>query len=60
MAAGGTVYDDKGKVIKVYEARLPAMLEFAVPEGCLSFALEVSGRRYTQIIPEEEHHDDDH
>ena len=59
VAAGGTVYDDKGKVIKVYEARLPAVLEFAVPEGCESFTLEVSGQRYTQIIPEEEHHDED-
>lgn len=59
VAAGGTVYDDKGKVIKVYEARLPAVLEFTVPEGCDSFTLEVSGQRYTQVIPEEEHHDDD-
>ncbi|MBT9587124.1 VWA domain-containing protein [bacterium] len=59
VAAGGTVYDDKGKVVKVYEARLPAVLEFAVPEGCKSFTLEVSGQRHTQIIPEEEHHDDD-
>ena len=64
VAAGGTVYDDKGKVVKVYEARLPAVLEFAVPEGCKSFTLEVGGQRYTQEIPEEEHHgeddDDDH
>ncbi|MFN8609755.1 MAG: VWA domain-containing protein [Vulcanimicrobiota bacterium] len=59
VAAGGTVYDDRGKVIKVYEARLPAVLEFTVPEGCESFTLEVSGQRYTQAIPEEEHHDDD-
>ena len=58
VAAGGTVYDDQGKVIKVYEARLPAVLEFTVPEGCASFTLEVSGQRYTQLIPEEEHHDD--
>ena len=58
VAAGGTVYDDQGKVIKVYEARLPAVLEFTVPEGCASFTLEVSGQRYTQVIPEEEHHDD--
>ncbi|MBX3170051.1 MAG: VWA domain-containing protein [Candidatus Eremiobacteraeota bacterium] len=59
VAAGGTVYDDKGKVIKVYEARLPAVLEFTVPEGCASFTLEVGGQRYTQVIPEEEHHDED-
>ncbi|MBT9588303.1 VWA domain-containing protein [bacterium] len=60
VAAGGTVYDDEGKVIKVYEARLPAVLEFAVPEGCQSFTLEVSGQRYTQIIPDEHHGDDEH
>ena len=59
VAAGGTVYDDKGNVIKIYEARLPAVLEFAVPDGCGSFTLEVSGQRYTQIIPDEEHHGDD-
>jgi hypothetical protein len=59
VAAGGTVYDDQGKVVQVYEARLPAVLEFSVPEGCKSFTLEVSGQRHTQIIPEEEHHDDD-
>lgn len=58
VAAGGTVYDNQGKVIKVYEARLPAVLEFTVPEGCDSFTLEVGGQRYTQVIPEEEHHDD--
>ena len=59
VAAGGTVYDDKGKVLKVYEARLPAVLEFAVPEGCKSFTLEVSGQRHTQVVPEEHHDDDD-
>ena len=59
VAAGGTVYDDKGQVVKVYEARLPAVLEFSVYEGCKSFTLEVSGQKHTQVIPEEEHHDDD-
>lgn len=59
VAAGGTVYDDKGTVVKVYEARLPAVLEFSVYEGCKSFTLEVSGQKHTQVIPEEEHHDDD-
>jgi len=59
VATGGTVYDDRGKVLKVYEARLPAVLEFEVPEGCRSFTLEVSGQRHTQEIPEEDHHDDD-
>jgi hypothetical protein len=56
VAAGGTIYDDKGRVVKVYEGRLPAVLEFDVPEGTTSFTLEVSGKRYTQPLPEEEHH----
>ena len=56
VSAGGTVYDDKGRVVKVYEGRLPAVLEFEVPEGTESFTLEVAGQRYTQPLPE----DDDH
>lgn len=60
VAAGGTVYDDRGQVLKIYEARLPAVLEFSVPEGARSFTLEVNGQRYTQPLPEEEeHHDED-
>jgi len=60
VAAGGTIYDDRGKVVKEYEGRLPAVLEFEVPEGCKSFTLEVSGQRFTQPLPEEHgHHDDD-
>jgi hypothetical protein len=56
VAAGGTVYDDKGKVLKIYEARLPAVLEFDVPEGTKSFTLEVGGKRFTQPLPKEDHH----
>ncbi|MBI5496878.1 MAG: VWA domain-containing protein [Deltaproteobacteria bacterium] len=59
VAAGGTVYDDKGKVLKVYEARLPAVLEFTVPEGCKAFTLEVAGQKFTQPLPEHGDHDDD-
>jgi hypothetical protein len=59
VAAGGTIYDDKGKIIKVYESRLPAVLEFAVPEGCESFTLEVGGNKYTQPVPEEEDHEEE-
>lgn len=61
VAAGGTIYDDRGKVLKIYEARLPAVLEFEIPEGARSFTLEVNGQRYTQPIPEEdeEHHEDE-
>jgi len=59
VAAGGTIYDDKGNVLKVYEARLPAVLEFKVPAGCASFTLEVAGQRFTQPIPEEDHDEDE-
>lgn len=59
VAAGGTIYDDKGNILKVYEARLPAVLEFNVPEGCEAFTLEVAGQKFTQPIPDEDHHDDD-
>ncbi len=59
VAAGGTIYDDKGKVLKTYEGRLPAVLEFEVPEGAESFTLEVNGQRYTQPLPDEDHHDED-
>lgn len=59
VASGGTIYDDKGTVLKRYETRLPAVFEFKVPEGCKSFTLEVNGQKFTQPIPEEDHHDDD-
>jgi hypothetical protein len=55
VAAGGTIYDDKGNVAKYYEARLPAVLEFDVPPGCTSFTLEVAGQRFTQPLPSQEH-----
>jgi hypothetical protein len=59
VAAGGTIYDDRGNAIKIYEARLPAVLEFDLPEGATSFTLEVGGRRFTQPLPEDEDHDGD-
>jgi len=59
VAAGGTVDDQDGAVLKVYEGRLPAVLEFEVPEGTSSFVLEVNGQRFEQPLPEEEHHDED-
>jgi hypothetical protein len=60
VAAGGTIYDDKGRVVKTYEGRLPAVLEFEVPEGTRSFTLEVNGQRFTQPLPDEDdHHDED-
>jgi hypothetical protein len=61
VAAGGTIYDDRGNVLKVYEGRLPAVLEFGVPAGCTAFTLEVGGQRFTQPLPseEEEHHEEE-
>ncbi len=34
VASGGVIYDDKNNVVKRYESRLPAVLEFTVPAGC--------------------------
>jgi hypothetical protein len=59
VAAGGTIYDDHGTVLKVYEGRLPAVLEFTVPEDTEAFTLEVSGQRYRQPLPEHDEHDSD-
>ncbi len=61
VASGGTITDDKGRVLKIYEGRLPAVLEFDVPEGATSFTLEVNGQRYTQPLPDgdDDHHGDD-
>lgn len=56
VAAGGTIYDDRGNVLKIYEARLPAVLEFNIPREARSFTLEVNGQRFTQPIPDEEEH----
>src|SRR5262245_42462717 len=59
VAAGGTVYDNWGNVLKIYEACLPAVLEFDISEDATSFTLEVGGKRYTQPLPSEEHHDEE-
>ncbi|MEW6732272.1 MAG: vWA domain-containing protein [Acidobacteriota bacterium] len=61
VAAGGTIYDDKDNILKIYEARLPAILEFDIPAGAHSFTLEVNGQRFTQPLPDEdEDEDEDH
>lgn len=60
VAAGGTIYDDRGNVLRIYESRLPAILEFDVPEGAESFTLEVNGQRFTQPLPEDDHDGDHH
>lgn len=59
VAAGGQITDDRGNVLKVYESRLPAVLEFQVPPGCKSFTLEVNGQRFTQPLPEEDHDEEE-
>ena len=49
----------KGKIVARYESRLPAILEFQVPDGCCkSFTLEINGQKFTQPLPEDD--DDDH
>jgi hypothetical protein len=60
VASGGIVYDDRGNIIARYEARLPAILEFNVAEGCKSFTLEINGKKYTQPLPEDDDDDDHH
>jgi hypothetical protein len=62
VAAGGTITDEQGRVLRSYEGRLPAVLEFDVPPLCDAFVLEVGGQRYRQPIPgdEDDDHDDDH
>lgn len=59
VASGGKITDDKGKVLRVYESRLPAVLEFQIPETAKSFTLEINGQKFTQPIPEDDDDDDD-
>lgn len=59
VASGGIVYDDKGRVLKKYEGRLPAVLEFEIQDDAQSFTLDIDGQRFTQPLGafrEEEHH----
>jgi hypothetical protein len=55
VAAGGTITDDRGTVLKIYEGRLPAVLTFKVPETAKSFTLELAGQRFTQPLPDDDH-----
>ncbi len=52
VATGGTVYDSQGSVVRRYEGRLPAVLEFRLPPGHRYFSVEIDGRRYEQRLPE--------
>ena len=56
IASSGRLLDHRDQVIQVYEGRIPAVLEFEVPEGCPYFVLEINGERYQQAVPEEEDH----
>ena len=60
VAGGGEIYDDRNRLLKRYEGRLPAVLEFEIPESARSFTLEVNGQRFTQPIPEDDDDDDHH
>lgn len=59
VAGSGSILDDQGRVLKRYEERLPAVLEFDVPEGCTAFTLEVNGERFTQPLPDEHEEDEE-
>lgn len=56
IASSGRLLDHQGNVLKVYEGRIPAVLEFTAPPGCDRFTLEINGERYEQAIPEDEDH----
>lgn len=60
VAAGGTITDDQGRTVKVYEGRLPAVLEFDVEKDARAFTLEVGGQKFTQPLGDGEDHDDEH
>ncbi|MDB4931187.1 MAG: hypothetical protein JWM10_3671 [Myxococcaceae bacterium] len=55
VASGGAVYDARNRLVKRYERRLPAVLEFSLPDGDTRFTLEIEGRRYTQELPDDDH-----
>lgn len=51
VASGGTIFDDQGNVVKVYLGRLPAVLDFNMPQNASGFTLEVYGQRFTYLMP---------
>lgn len=53
VASGGAVYDANEKLVRRYDKRLPAVLEFTLPRGHKRFTVEIDGRRYTQALPDE-------
>jgi hypothetical protein len=59
VAPSGVVYDEQMRVVARYDHGLPAVLEFALPEGHKNFTLEMNGRQYAQRVPDEEHHDEE-
>lgn len=50
ISSSGRILDHRGTVIQVYEGRLPAVLEFPVPEDCTGFTLEIDGTAYPKAL----------
>lgn len=50
ITKSGRILDHRGTVIQVIEGRLPAVLEFPVPEGCTGFTLEIDGQTYEKPL----------
>lgn len=59
VAKSGKIFDENMKLVKDYPDRLPAVLEFPLPKDHKNFTLEMDGKKYTQRVPDEEHHDDE-
>jgi hypothetical protein len=58
VARSGAIYDENMKLVRRYDDRLPAVLEFMLPAGHKNFTLEMDGKRYTQRVPDEEHEEE--
>jgi hypothetical protein len=56
IGSSGRVLDHQGQVVKIYEGRIPAVLEFNLPQGCDRFVLEINGQTYEQALSEEDDH----
>jgi hypothetical protein len=52
VAKGASVLDAHGRPLVRMGDRLPAVLEFDVPDGCAAFTVEIGGVRYTQPLPD--------
>ncbi|MDB9313127.1 hypothetical protein PN462_08440 [Spirulina sp. CS-785/01] len=50
VAPTGTIYDDRGNIIKRYTDGLPAKINFTIPTNSQWFELEVLGQNIRQIL----------